>query len=1037
MKLVAVYIVLMIPIMLLAHISAIYPMRMESSGGVVQAGYGSTYRAFLAPPGLEVSKRRVRRSNGLYILQQDYTVSPQNGSTIYDDTPASIRLNITWENTSGILNVYIRYSYNNVSWTGWIETNNSGGSYYIDIEENEWKQHIGEKIYWEVNKTYEENATTNSTRIGVFIVYLGDDDPEPPQIYMVNICEGIEGDGVAEADEELYVEFRVNDTSGIGQIIVEYEATDGSGNLSWSIVGQNNYEYIIKTELFGPVAGGTLNITITVWDGDDDGWAGDSLSKTEQKRFQIPKEDVELIMDPPVVSVNYSDQQVLTIDVRRDDGGIDLGGLEIILEIYSEGICIYNETTNTSTSGLVEFIIDPMEMGLDPGQYDLNVTFEGDPHFSRSLNKTWLHVNIETRLNITMNTDIRYGENVLIEAKLWQLDENNTPLENRRIDFYCNVSGSLLLIGSNYTDENGIATLRWIVNVSHGTYMFMAKYDGAPHYYESSSSVIVTVSKSNVYISCDKLYWLVYSDGGTIKANITDEFGNSVDGANISLYLVVEEGYRYLGSNVSRKGIIMFVFTKIEGGIPPPDDILPGNYTCVFRFDGDSRYNPSENNQSIVCIQKEILVSSQISLNTSYVEWGDGVLITITAVDDDGENITMGDVEIMLFTNGTLIYNTTTTFVDGKAEFSVRAAFGIYLNITVDMEIYTYAYDTSELVEKHAWFFVIPERILIETANSTWKTKYGVESAITLNLHDNDGKIPMDGELILNITTMGYSWIISIPYIDGVCNITYPFSYDLLPGTYSIHIVNISWSQYVLSEEYVITLYIEKLRTYSLLKEVNLTYGDTGRILVWIFDERGEPVQGILVLAKIGNDTQEGIIIQGVTNESGYVLLVADIDMRPGNYTLFLSWGGTETHLGGNDGYRILIAKERLIIHIDVGGQLVVWGEAQIYVNITDDEGNPAYPLWINIYAGDILLYNGTYDAPMSIRWTPQESGDIKIEVDVLENEYYESAHGEKIVHVKEGERNPAGRYYVLIPAITFLVMLVLILAIRRIHRKV
>ena len=963
------------------------------------------------------------------IIIRGYVESPDNGSTVLDNQ--SLRLSITWDNNTNIISVDIRYSYDKNNWSEWITANYDSVEdyFYIDIDDAEWKTHIGGNLYWEVNRTYVQNDSTTWEVIKTFVVHLGDDDPDPPYIYGAEVLEGISGDGSPETDAPFFIALKLRDKSGVKNVSVEYNASGYIGTLSASLVNQSVDTYVYRTETFGPVPGGDLAVTIEAYDSDDDGWNGDSLRGRESFTFHIEREDVNVDMHPYELYINYTERGYLLVRMTRDDGGIELDGLEIRLLIFQEeGVYLYNRT-NVTSDGETSFSISPSELGLKPGQYYMRVEFDGDEYFSPASNESWLHVRIETTVSINMDTDVKYGQLVRIETYLWQNDENGTPLSYKPIEIYCNVSGELVFVGRNYTDAEGLAILYWRVNVSSGVFIFIARYIGDQHHYGSSDSVSVTIHRSDISIVFEDSYSIVYSDGGVISAYVVDEFGNRVDGVNISIYVISDGHEILLGYNITSNGDLVVVISRVSG-FPPPDSLMPGDYTCEFRFDGDQNYFGTTNN-TLLTIIRENLEDVFINLNTSTVEWGDGLSIDVYAVDDDGEGMKSGNITIYLIQNGTIILSDMICVDDGHALLDIAVYFDVHTNITVNVTIYSDAYNISNTCIHSSWFVIVPEEVIatVNVTDDVWRVKYGLDSSITISLVDNDGRrLTLNGSILLNITWGRMYVLYSIDFENSCAMLHYPFSFEIPTGTYEVRLVNMSTEEYVFASEYKISLEVDKLLTMANIIEYDLRYGDEGKVVIEILDEAYRPVPNTLVVIRIGTLEAEGI-----TDENGVATIACIVELTPGNYTLQAGWGGSDVYVGGDKSFLVVVKKERLSVRIEVSGRLIVWEDAYINITITDDEGLDVYGFQILVYADDNLLYNGTYDGPMTIRWTPSKSGEVVIRVEVLENDYYEGISYEKRVHVEEKKEALGSMLYVFVSIATIAVIVTIIIALRRI----
>ena len=988
----------------------------------------STLKVFRSAPDIKYAEKSYANTK-VKTLNEDYWVFPDNSSTVYDNE--SLRLSIGWPNTSSIDRVEIRYSYDNTTWSQWKIATKSEDNYYIDVDESEWKQYVGSQIYWEANRT---DIDDNSTIYGIFIAYLGDDDTTPPRIYDISIVEDMDHvDGKIEADDYLYIDFYIEENSGLKNVSVYYELNGQNRNLTIATIENLSNIYHLKTETFCTNDSGGMTITIVAWDNDNDDWTGDNAWKSETMTVSVQREILKIEVDPYEPIINYTSEQQIFVDIYRDDDGIPLDGLPVNLLVLSEGSCLYSDL-NITYSASTQFVLNPSQCGLGPGQYDMNVTFNGSNVFAPSFNASWIHVKIETAIEVAVNDTMRYGEHVTITIHLWQQDENNTPLAYRHVEVYLNSSGEYILLGSNYTDEDGVALIYWKVNHTPSTISLVAVYEGHQHYYGSQDTKTITILKGDITILCDTQYTLIYTDGGKIIADVLDEFGDKVSGITIYLKAYVNESWRVLAINDTVDGKIVFSFSNLEGHIPPPNDLLPGAYTLVFRFNGNDYFNPKQVSSELQ-IEKEILEEVKIDLNSTEVEWGDALLITINATDNDGQGIIYSSAKVALIADGGTLYISTESFNNGFISITIPIKFQVGLNITVNVTIITTAYDMQNTNIDERWFVIIQERVNIEAtgniSDGLWRVKYGISSSINLILVDNDEKYVEGGGLLyVRIEGVGVNISFNISYDGYNITLKYPLSIDLLPSIYTFKILHIYTDNYTLNNTYEIILEVVKITTYSTLDYVDLTYSDYGIIKVGIYDELGEGVGNVLVLAYIGD-----LLIQNVTDSNGSVVFCFLVTLTPGNFQLTINWGGTKIHNGGNSTYTIEVGKENLEIDLKIGGELVVWGDAHIEVNITDDDGDPVAGIHVVVYAGDLVVYNGTYDAPLRIYWSPHKEGDVLITVEVMESDYYNKCVASEKVQIGEGKET-TGRFYVALSFIITISLFALYLSISKILKR-
>ena len=993
------------------HVSSIHVEKIEDYKEDNRIGvsvYGSNQEILAKTP-----RRRIEE----HVLRtQDIIISPGDGDGVYDNE--TLKLSARWDDNESTASVRMRYSFDYNNWTEWKDTSYDSISeeYYLIVPDAEWKNHIGGDLYWEINRTL-----SNGSNIvyGNYTVKLYDDDPDAPVVHSdVDLFEAIsEGDGVPESDEEVYIEFSVYDQSGIKNVTVEYYVGNVSGDVSASLISSSDGTYYFRSDIFGPLPAGDLEIIIHAWDDDYDGWIGDRLSTTwnsttEGIFFTIKKEKVDLNMEPSEIIVNYSDQCLFSIKIRRNDGGMSLDNLTVYLNISQDGSQIYF-TSNDTIDGETSFLISPRDLGLEPGQYDVEVFYGGSDFFAYASNKTWLHVWIDTAVEISINDTLYYGQHIIIEVKLWQLDDSNTSLVNRPIEVYGNLSGEgLTKIGENFTDSNGIARIYWIVNVSPSTLKIVARYFGAVHYYSSEAYRFVSIQKSNIDIDpFNSAFFFVYSDWGIIRAYVYDEFSNNISDILITLYIYVDGGQMYIAQNTSHNGILVYNFESVDG-FSFPSSIMPGNYTCMLLFSGNENYYQHSSTFKLV-IEKEIMTSVVIEVNQTQnisIEWGDTARIMVSLDDNDDNPVLSSNITIYFIIDNETISVGKYEVVDGVVLVDVNINFDVGSSILVNISITTVAY-TINCSFSVAYIRVISEKIIIESQmieyGEVLKVKYSNSTNISFTLIDNDGNFLL-GNYTVNVLIEGLNVNLTLNFTlsDGILIIKYPFNRSLLPSMYMISIINIETDRYELSSEYKFFLEIEKLNTYSSLIYCNLTYSDVGIIRLYLYDELNNTISGSRVVIYI-----EDIFVENITNENGIVDFYFEAELKPNNYTITVNWGGTKIYYGGNTTYLVTVHKEKISIDIKISGEVILWGNAYIEINITDDEGEIVSPLKILVYVENVLIFNGTYTGFLRIKWSPFKEGTNTIKVVVIGNEYYDEAYYDREVFVGKGTNSESTLY--------------------------
>lgn len=183
----------------------------------------------------------------------------------YDNDTSNIRLQIDWEDlSSGVSSVNFHYKYDSGSWSGWLSpSDSSGDTYWYDIPQSEWINHIEKTLYWESKAT--DNAGSTSFTPAFTGSALVDDDITPPEINHPS------SSFVTETD--VYrIQIDALDPSGIGIVKFRYQFGIASYFEWYNFTGSSGdtYWYDIPKEAWETHTGETIIWQAYAEDGDGD-----------------------------------------------------------------------------------------------------------------------------------------------------------------------------------------------------------------------------------------------------------------------------------------------------------------------------------------------------------------------------------------------------------------------------------------------------------------------------------------------------------------------------------------------------------------------------------------------------------------------------------------------------------------------------------------------------------------------------------------------------------------------------------------------
>jgi len=205
--------------------------------------------------------------------------SPTDG-TRYDNDLTAITLQIIWTDAqSSISTVWFRYKYDALSWTSWLSpSGSSGNTYWLDIPSSEWRNYVGNKLYWESHAINGASSTIFTTTFtGPDIL---DDDTSGP-----NLSNPISAGNIDDSLSGNYrIQIDATDPSGISTLDFSYRFGAGSWS-SWmphSGLSGSTYWYSIPYSEWILHVGETVYFKIVAFDNDNDRGTADRAYTNSQ-----------------------------------------------------------------------------------------------------------------------------------------------------------------------------------------------------------------------------------------------------------------------------------------------------------------------------------------------------------------------------------------------------------------------------------------------------------------------------------------------------------------------------------------------------------------------------------------------------------------------------------------------------------------------------------------------------------------------------------------------------------------------------------
>ncbi|WP_409199297.1 Ig-like domain-containing protein [Methanobrevibacter sp. DSM 116169] len=295
------------------------------------------------------------------------------------------------------------------------------------------------------------------------------------------------------------------------------------------------------------------NINMTNW----------YVIKLFANNFSTIKNDTISIMEGEIINLTYA----FTINDGSDHD---------IMLLPNFNLTIIGPNGNISNMKIHKLETLTYTVGETAGNYSISGLSDNE-HVVLSINVKY---NMEPT---TIEVDNATSEvNKTVELKSELLDELGNPLEGKLVKFY--IDGEL--IGSNYTNSEGIAIFNYISNKT-GNFTIFVEFEGYEKYLPSNNTGILSITPTPIP---DKKPTTIETDNVTgevnktveLKAELLDESGNPLEGKLVKFYIDGE----YIGSNhTNSEGIAIFNYISNK----------TGNFTIFVEFEGDETYLASNN----------------------------------------------------------------------------------------------------------------------------------------------------------------------------------------------------------------------------------------------------------------------------------------------------------------------------------------------------------------------------------------------------------------------------------------------------------
>lgn len=460
-----------------------------------------------------------------------------------------------------------------------------------------------------------------------------------------------------------------------------------------TIIDDENKTVTVIGELTNPENISTENLEITIKIGEETYVA----KINENGTFNITSQELTPGSYPVNVEINqtkyfeYYNQNLTTVDIEKDTPIINLK--EITNATYSieqliEGnltdsynrplnntqvtITIGNETYNliTDNDGKFNKSIDNFIAGTNT----IIITVPGTQNiYSAEYNTTFFADKQASKIILDENTRIIPGENIIIKGQV--LDINNRPINNKLLKISVN--------NKNYTaisDDNGQFNVTE-KNAKAGLYNIKVTFTDM-NYESSNANKTLNVTKLSVNLVVEDVVSVV-GENITLRARLTDEYGNNVSGGNLVFKLngrSLRMDDRF-DTNVASVHKLSVINGIVEYTIPA-DLYLRNGKNISASYSGSYKYESAKSNIATASIKLRDAIL-QVTTSNKLVKQHDN--ITFIAKIEDTTNNAL---------NNTIINENASVFFKING-ISIRDDGGNIIYVPVINSTATYNYSTN------------------------------------------------------------------------------------------------------------------------------------------------------------------------------------------------------------------------------------------------------------------------------------------------------------------------------------------------------
>ena len=561
---------------------------------------------------------------------------------------------------------------------------------------------------------------------------------------------------------------------------------------------------------------------------------------------------------------------------------------------------------------------------------NISARFEGDDYYNSSSNTGNITVKQRTITTITVPSPVHVYDNITVNVTLTDIGGN--PLANQSIIVNDHEHQDTFI-----TDENGTVLID-VAYTTYGTKNVTAGYIGSLFYMKSNSTDIIQVLRLDTILN-------VTAESPVIIGNVTKLDGylvlhNGTPIANQKVNMYINNATVPIQLTTDENGYYSYNYTTTQVG--------RNNVRVVF--DTNDVYWGFEDSQAFI-VKKYI---TDISVQADRLIKVDE-RTTIKGILEDEFGNKLANKIVNLTVNGEVIAHDYTSD-DGSYEFIFSqpkdGIYNIIVNFTGDNK-YMKCFDTYQIkVEK-----------IITHINITGisPVNYGDRIVVDGILFDEYGNrlsrenitVYINGTEIFNTSTR------------GVGDVNYTYTADTI-GLQNITFRYNGTDKYYTSNN---TFQVNVIKLYSHfdnLEATNVELGDNTTVTGYLIDESGRGLKNTEFNATLNDDESTTITVK--TDNYGYFSFEFNSTVI-GINNITLSYPGNYSQEPVDD--YVTFTVDKLDVFIDANVTNLKAGNTTVFINVTDEEGNP-------IPEGTVIIYYDEDGEPIG-NGTVDENGTVEI----------------------------------------------------------